>query len=500
MQFSSRSATANEFLNNRALEGDLRVDGGRKKKFLYLFLGSWLVYLAFLAPGIYSVDGLTMLAVADSLVTHHNVDVPPELGIPGRNGLSYSMLYPLQSAVAVPIVAVAVKASGVVHLPVRYVESLAVTILPALYTALTVGVVYLLAIALESSEAGAWLAAVTYGFGTIALAYTRDFYADPQLALLMALGLLLAFTRPPSWQILAVAALAILAKPTGIILGPILSLYLFWRTRRFWQSLLPGLGTALGLAVYSIYNVYRFGKLTAFGNQWAFSFKFVPRGFLGLLISPGMGLLWYCPCVILSAIAFRQIKTKRLEAWTIAALAAASVLLHSLWISWNGGWSWGPRLLLPVLPGLVALTGVLVNEWRKLLVVSAVLGFLISAPNLVSFFTRYLTEANEQGVPFSDVLWKPSRSPLLHAWPAAYRQIEDARSSDVRDLFAQRTEVRASKMSNSRALRIVAVWWWLLPVAHVSRLWGLLVAVLLTACGIRLLFLARAPGFRPIRG
>ncbi len=64
----------------------------------------------------------------------------------------------------------------------RYVESLAVTILPALYTALTVGLVYLLAIALESSEAGAWLAAVTYGFGTIALAYTRDFYADPQLA------------------------------------------------------------------------------------------------------------------------------------------------------------------------------------------------------------------------------------------------------------------------------------------------------------------------------
>jgi hypothetical protein len=42
----------------------------------------------------------------------------------------------------------------------HYVESLAVTILPALYTALTVGLVYLLA--LESSEVGAWLAAVTY--------------------------------------------------------------------------------------------------------------------------------------------------------------------------------------------------------------------------------------------------------------------------------------------------------------------------------------------------
>jgi hypothetical protein len=499
MQFSSTSTIAAKPRGDRVLEGDSRIGGARKKRFLYLFLGSWLVYVAFLAPGIYSVDGLTMLAVADSLVTHHNVDVPPELGIPGRHGLSYSILYPLQSVLAVPIVAVAVKAAGVVHLPLRYVESLAVTILPALYTALTVGIVYLLAIALESSEAGAWLAAITYGFGTIALAYTRDFYADPLLALLMALGLLLAFTRAPSWRILAVAALAILAKPTGIILGPILSLYLFWKTRRFWQSVLPGLGTALGLAIYSVYNVYRFGSVSTFGAQWAFSIKFIPQGLAGLLISPGEGLLWYCPCVILSVIAFRQIKTRRLEAWTIATLAAASVLLHSLWISWNGGWSWGPRLLLPVLPGLVALTGALVNGWRKLLVVTAVLGFLVSAPNLVSFFTRYLTEANEQGVPFSDVLWKPSRSPLLHAWPAAYRQIEDARSSDVRDLFAQRTEVRASKMSSSRALRIVAVWWWLLPVVHVSRLWGLLVAVLLSAYGMRLLYLAKVTGFRPVQ-
>ena len=58
------------------------------------------------------------------------------------------------------VVAVAVKASGLLHLPAHYVESLAVTILPALYTALTVGLVYPLA--LGSSEVGAWLAAVTY--------------------------------------------------------------------------------------------------------------------------------------------------------------------------------------------------------------------------------------------------------------------------------------------------------------------------------------------------
>ena len=55
-----------------------------------------------------------------------------------------------------------------------------------------------------------------------------------------------------------------------------------------------------------------------------------------------------------------------------------------------GGWSWGPRHLLPILPGLVALTGVLSNGWRKVLVLSAILGFLLTAPNLVSFYSPLL--------------------------------------------------------------------------------------------------------------
>jgi hypothetical protein len=456
-----------------------------------MFFGTWLIYLAFLSPGIYSIDGYSMLAVADSLVTHHNVTVPAELGIPGKNGLIYSILYPLQSVLAVPVVAGALKASSVLHIPTHYVESISVTVLPALYTALTVPIVYLLALSLGSADIGAWLAAVTYAFSTIALVYTRDFFADPLLALLVAFGLLLAFRQGASWLVLCVTAFAVLAKPTGIILGPVISVYWLWKTRRFWLSLLPGIGSAVGLAVYFLYNSYRFGNFRTFGPPWAFSIKFVPQGVAGLLISPGEGLIWFCPCVFLSVVALSQIKTRRLEAWTIVALAATSLLLHSLWLSWAGGWSWGPRLLLPVLPGLVALTGVFSNGWRKVLVLSAILGFLLTAPNLVSFYSRYYAEANEQPVSNADLMWHPSRSPLLHEWPAAYRQIQDARHSDVRQLLAQRAEVPATNISNSRALRVVAVWWWLLPVVHVSRLWGILASTLLTLSGIWLLVSAR---------
>ena len=139
----------------------------------------------------------------------------------------------------------------------------------------------------------------------------------------------------------------------------------------------------------------------------------------------------------------------------------------------------------------MALTGVLTNAWRKALVLSAILGFVLTAPNLVSFYTRYYAEANEQGVTNEDLMWRPSRSPLLHQWPAAYRQIQDARHTDVSQLIAQRTEVPASKISDSRALRIVAVWWWVLPVVHIPRLWGVLVSAVLVLSGIWLLTLER---------
>src|SRR5260370_16619309 len=67
-----------------------------------LSLGTGLIYLAFLPPGVYSVDGNSMLAVAESIVTRRDLTVPIGLGIPGRDGQIYSTWYPLQSLPYVP--------------------------------------------------------------------------------------------------------------------------------------------------------------------------------------------------------------------------------------------------------------------------------------------------------------------------------------------------------------------------------------------------------------
>lgn len=451
-----------------------------------LFLGTLLIYLAFLPPGIYSLDGHSMLRVAHSIVLNHNMSVPEELGQPGRDGQSYSRWYPLLSLLAIPFVAIGALAAHFAHLPSYYLEAICATVLPALCTAATIPLVGLISLELGSSPRGAYLAALSYGFGTIAMVYVRSFYAEPLLTLLVAGSVYLALRCDNRTAILAF--LSVLAKPTGILVGPILSAYLLAKRRPLWPTLLPTLGSAAGLLLYGAYNFYRFGNPLAFGQQWTFSLSAIPVGLPGLLVSPARGLIWYSPCVLLAIVGFR--KAPRLEGLLLVAIFTSFLLLHSFWTVWTGGWSWGPRFLLPTLPGLMALTGLLEGRWRKALVSLALLGLFINAPTLVSFYERYFAEANEQGILDEQMNWSFDKAPFLHGWPAAIRQCRDASGLDVRKLFSERG-APSRTIASSRALRIVAVWWWVLPVAHLPRLLGIVVAFFMCGVGIYFIYVCK---------
>ena len=455
-----------------------------------------LIFLALLPPGIYSLDGNGMLAVAESLVAHHSLSVPPELGLPGRDGLFYGRWYPLQSLLAVPSVAAGMLAAQALHLPAHYVAAIFSLVLPAAFTAVTAALVALIALQLGATFQGGLLASLSYTFGTIAMTYARTFYAEPLLALLTVASIFLALGGSSGQILLAglFSGLAVLAKPTGIVIGPLLTLFLLMRKRSLATSLAPAVGSLAGLLVYFAYNQFRFGHATMFGQPWAFSLAGVPSGILGLLISPGRGLLWYCPVLMLAIAGFaRARKTNRTGAFLIVGILAGFLALYSLWSFWAAGWSWGPRLLLPALPGLAALLGLLEGRWRRAVITLAVAGFLINAPTLFAFYERYYAEAHESGVPEHDLEWSMSRAPFVYNWPAAVRQVRDAQGADVHELFMQRGTAPATKVASSRALRVVALWWWVLPAARIPRAAGALLSclLLLTGCLILLRTAAR---------
>lgn len=483
------------FLHNQ----DLRMS-------LALGMGVGIIYLAFLPPNIYAVDGNGMLAVAESLVTKHNFSVPPSLGNLGRDGYYYSKWYPLLPILAVPFVAIGLALGHLLGLPEHYVAAVCALILPILLTAGTTSFVALLALRLGSGRRGAYLAALSFAFGTIALVYVRSFYAEPLLAFLIIASLYFVLGKT-KWEIISAsvfAGLAVVAKPPGIIVGPILSAYLLIKRRRLAIACFPLVGTSIFAILYGVYNYAQFGNPLSFGQgSWVYdaaskvittparpSGLRLEEGILGLLLSPGRGLLWYCPPVILAIIGLRKaIRAKALEALTIVTLFLGYLLIHSGADWWGGGWAWGPRYLLPVLPGLLALTGLLGKQWRKVLLTLTVIGFLVNAPTLVSFFERYFVEANEQGVSTEELLWSPSHSPLVHGWGVAYRQLSDALGSDVKDL------IRQAGISEERGqmLRVVAVWWWMLPAAGISRWFGAALAFLLVGIGVWIILKAQVP-------
>ncbi len=449
-------------------------------------LGIALVGLALMPPLFRSEDGRSMLGVAESLLERGSVAVPAALGVPGLHGLYYSQWYPLLSVIALPFVAVGLWLGRELGIQPGYAAQLPAL---ALSVALFAGNAYftaLIALRLGATMKGAVAAAIAFAFGTIAPIYAREFFADPLLALLTALAIYDALDPRNGrigWRGGAVAGLAILAKPTGIVLAPCLAAYNLLTGRRRSSVVLPIAGAACGLLIYFAYNFTRFGNPMQFGQGYRFSLGNAPLGMLGLIVSPGHGIVWYCP-VVLALAALSRATFRRSDVRLIVAIAVSYWLVYSLWSDWPGDVCWGARLMFPVLPGAVALTGLLERTRLKLLALLTVVGLVVSLPNFVSYYDRYYAE--ESRISESTLVWNPLYAPLVGVWPSAYRELRAALAPDVNLRHLVRNAGRDDNLPADEAPsnRIVALWWWMLPVIGIPRIAGIVVSLGFVLCGL----------------
>lgn len=111
------------------------------------------------------------------------------------------------------------------------------------------------------------------------------------------------------------------------------------------------------------------------------------EGFLGLLLSPSRGLLVYTPLFIFSILGLRAVWTQphfeKLRPLSLAAVAL--ILIQSKWYSWAGGWSFGYRLLVEIIPVLalcaVPVVPAVLRSWKA----SALAGLLLCFSVAVQF-------------------------------------------------------------------------------------------------------------------
>ena len=237
--------------------------------------------------------------------------------------------------------------------------------------------------------------------------------------------------------------LGFVTRVAGVIALPLLALYLLLLHRRRWPGAwqrpfardltLFALGALPAIVVNAAYDAVRFGSplLTNPPAKPDQSLGFPPwLGLPDLLVSPGKGLLWYTPAVLLLILAARPFWRRcPRPALLFALLCGGYLLFYSNVTYWHGDPAWGPRYLYATLPYLILPLGEVFGRWRGYrLPLRGVLVGVLAASLLVQFSAvtvsywrsfHYVFATNPDQVDHYtwgfdlNNFWTPQQSPLL---------------------------------------------------------------------------------------
>jgi hypothetical protein len=132
--------------------------------------------------------------------------------------------------------------------------------------------------------------------------------------------------------------------------------------RRAVELAILGAPIVAAAAVNLAYDLFRFHEALG-GPYKADPFGFstpLPKGLFGLWLSPGVGLFVYTPILLMSVIAWRWFYQRwPMEAILILALFLLRSVFFGRYWAWEGGATWGPRHLVPLIPLLLVPVGFL---------------------------------------------------------------------------------------------------------------------------------------------
>jgi hypothetical protein len=222
-------------------------------------------------------------------------------------------------------------------------------------------------------------AVVTFAvvFATPLLAYSATAFSEIAVALGIAAAILgLLRIRDDVWAggllVGAGAGIAGLFRTDSFLLvAPIVAIGgLVAARRRFPALVTMAAGFAPGVILTGYYNVARFGSPFVFQYQ---NFPLVKsfgapfwQGLYGLLASPGRGIFFYAPVLLLVLIGFKW-AWRRSQVITIVCLVLIvdRFLFYASWWAWHGGGGWGPRFLVPFMAALTPFAAVIVARLSK---------------------------------------------------------------------------------------------------------------------------------------
>ncbi len=392
----------------------------------FLFL---VVFLLLISNGrpIESGDTRVNARVAASLVQQGNFDLDeyPDAEFPfarEANGHRVSIYPALPALLAAPVFLACRFFVALDETGVALAGKLAASLLSALAAA-----VLFCAIGRRHPAADARFAAVVFALGTSVWSTSQALWQHPAAVLFLATAVLFLLKGEDDEAWVGRAglplALALAARQADVALVAALALAIVVRwPRRSASLVLWGLGPVLFVLAYQwVYFgsplEHGFsGSLGRFSAPWG-------SGHLGLLVSPAKGLLVFTPVVIVTLLGLAR-AFRRGERWLALALGGAAFAHFALmgrWSEWDGGESFGPRLMTDALPLLLLFLpeGISVaGGWGAAL---AVLGIGVQALGAFADDGRWERLYQRPSAPGHPELWDVARSPIpLYARRAAF--------------------------------------------------------------------------------
>jgi 4-amino-4-deoxy-L-arabinose transferase-like glycosyltransferase len=389
-------------------------------------------------------------SVETETVTLEPVDLPGTLptqplafqstfASPGRDGQTYSKYGLGQSLTIVPLYLLGKALAALLPVPgFQYGAKLLVSFFNSIVTAATCALLLAWVQALGYSARTGLAIAVVYGLSTMAWVYTKTFYAQPATTLCL-LGAAYSLTRfrqrsDRRWLGLAGASLgvAIVFRPTALIALPAFTLVLVLCRReasRARHLLLDGMvflaPLALALGINAWYNLVRFRSLLGSGYveaTWDVPFLY---GLYGMLFSPGKSVFLYNPIILLALAGVPLLARRhRDETLLISLLTVSYLAFYASYSFWTGGWNWGPRFLLPLLPLLTLSTAPLLEDspvrgGRIAFAALAIVGLAIQLPAILVDHSRHLVALSERYPEdyYERCVRELQFSPVVNQWP-----------------------------------------------------------------------------------
>lgn len=349
-----------------------------------------------------------------------------------QNGIKHPFYIPggvLGPALAVPWYAI----SSVLNIePTQFVPFF----INSVILSLTSLVLFFLGNKMFSSRKIGFIIALSFSVTSFIWPYNTSFFLQPAIALTLISSIYFLLRVEKKNKILNSSlagfflGLSILIHPSSIILIPGFLIYGVWKLKSYrpviYFLILSILTSSIQLAI----NYYKYDSFTNFGYR---GFENLSThtdlvGLLGLLFSPGWGLIFYFPLAVLLPLSFYRMYKVNKGLFMLSSYSFAII-----WIFfgtqtqpfWSGFGCWGPRYFIPFLPlASISLGYLLVNMKKRSVlqfsfVILSICGFIVNLlGSLVWYFTGYIYGWDMEGFltkknAFDYWAWVPQYSPIV---------------------------------------------------------------------------------------